>query len=161
MNGYVADFIRMGLAFAVGVAVGSFYTFHRDSMGKIRVKFETKTVWTQVAKTTAYIVIVVTFLGSILQSVLFTYDQRQCNNDVVASLQERSLAAQEIEKINNERDKAMRDFVTAILSAQSQPDSSERVRAALQQHFSVTQQLNKAYEAQQQQLRTENPLPEC
>lgn len=159
MDNYIREIVLAGIGFAIGMAIGQFISFHRKGR-RVVVEIEAKEVWYRIVKQAAWIIVVVVFVASVAQSVLFTYTQRECNKDVVDTLKYRAQLNSEVETINDERDKALRDLVQTILTAQNQPDPQKVVREALQQQISYTAELNKQ-SAERKKLRSEATIPDC
>lgn len=142
MNEYIREIVLCGLGFAVGMAVGQFVSFRRKGRG-VTVEVEAKEVWMKIVRQVSWIVVVIIFLASVGQSVAFTYTQRKCNLQVVNTIRYRSDIADEVSKINDARDGALRDLVQTLLTATQTPDPSKTVRDALTHQAEVTAELNR------------------
>ncbi len=159
MNEYIREIVLAGLGFAVGMAVGQFLSFRRKGR-VITIEVEAKEVWMKIVRQVSWIVVVLVFVASVGQSVAFTYGQRKCNAQVVNTLQYRSAIADEVAKINDARDKAMRDLIQTILTASQTPNPAQTVHEALTHQSEVTAELNRQAE-ERKQTKNAAPFPKC
>lgn len=160
MNEHIQTLVFSGFSFALGMAVGQFVSFRRKAGKKIVVEIEAREVWERIIKEVAWIVVIVVFLASIAQSVIFTYDQRTCNQQVVETLKFRATVAAEIGVINDQRDHALREFLDTVLTSGQTPDPQKTARDAFAKHAEVTAQLNQDAAAKNK-LRDEATFPDC
>lgn len=162
MNENVETLIFCGVAFAIGMGVGQFLSFRRKDKNHVALEVESKELWAQIGRQTGWILVVVLFMASVLQSVLFTYSQRQCNIDVVETIKYRANISQEDAQLNDDRSTALRHLVDDIVQAQALPD--ELRGPAIRKAFDDYQvEIDKIETEKQnnQQKRAERPYPEC
>lgn len=107
--------ISHGLALAFGLATGEFFRFRKKG-NRVVMEVEAKEVWRRVVKQVAWVVVVVMFLASVAQSVLFTYSQRECNTRVVDTLNYRSQLADSDRDLIDARENATFKMVTDLLA---------------------------------------------
>jgi len=151
--------IQSGLGLALGVGLGEFFSFRRRGR-KIVVEVEAKEIWESIVRRVAWIVVIVVFLASLAQSVIFTYTQRQCNLAVVENLRFRGTITTELQQISDARDAALNELFATVLTAASTPDPSATVRLALEKQAKTTADLNAEAE-KRKQARNDAPLPDC
>lgn len=158
MNEHVQTFVFSGLAFAIGMGVGQVIAVRRAADHHLTLGFEPMKV--QVLRQIAWIVVVVMFFASVLQLVTFTYEQRQCNRDLLDTIRIRGEITEATKNLNDDRNQALSDLVQDLIAAQGHPDAWERVQAALADYRDTNEQLNKASDAQDR-VRRDNPYPRC
>ena len=163
MNENVETLIFCGVAFAIGMAVGQFLSFRRKRDDKIALEVESKELWVHIGQQTAWILVVVLFMASVLQSVLFTYTQRQCNVDMVETIKYRASITQDDSKLNEARANALKKLVDDVIASTAITDELERgqfVRQSFLEYHDVTDRLN-AEKRENEKKRAERPYPEC
>lgn len=150
------------LAFVLGYGIASFYHFTQEPDGKIHMAVEHNKKWVAFKRIT-YMLAIVMVLGTAVQLFTFTYDQRECNAEVVATLKYRGDLAESDAQLNDQRAAALKElFDTFVMSTQS--SSQEEATAVNIAAFNKYQQkitdLN-AEKAANARLREERPYPEC
>lgn len=162
MNQHVQTLVFCGLAFALGMGIGQFLTFRRRGK-KVTLELEAKHVWQEIARQVGLIVVIVMFAATVLQSVLFTYEQRQCNVELVETIKYRASLAQSDAELNDARANALKKLVDDVIASTAIVDEYQRgqfVRGSFEEYQQVIAALNAAKE-NNKNLKEERPYPEC
>lgn len=176
--------VSHGIALALGLSVGEMFRFVRKG-GRLVMKLEEKEVWKTTVKQIAWVVVVVVFFASIIQSVMFTYEQRQCNEQVVNTLNYRAGLADgdralldKVTALLNQRDESTSKMVTDLLaiprvetgppgSGTGKTGNTDASRAVLEAFVTERSRIDaelKTTKEQQKKIDAErkaNPLPQC
>ena len=162
MHETVEQLVLYGLVFALGMGVGQFLSFRKK--GKVvALEVEAKDVWKQVGKTTAYILVVIVFLGTVLNSLMFTYDQRQCNREMVETIRYRAQITVDDSKLNDARADALKDLVDDVIASTAIVDEYERgqfIRGSFTEYQAFIDRLN-IEKDENEKKRQERPYPRC
>lgn len=182
--------VSHGIALLVGLAIGEFIGWRRRKGGKLVIEVEAKEVWMKVVRKVAWVSVVVIFFATVAQSVIFTYEQRQCNMRVVNTLNYRASLADSDrhlldlrDSLLDQRDEATFKMVTSLLalpqvvSVPHVPGSGtgppatgvdrEASRAVLEQFVSERARIDAEMDKVSAEadkvdaMRRANPLPYC
>jgi hypothetical protein len=162
VNEHVQTLIFCGLAFALGMGFGQFWTARRHGK-KVRLELEARDIWTDVVTQVAWIIVIVVFIASVLQSVLFTYDQRKCNVEMVETIKYRAELSLYDSKLNDARAEALKKLVDSVIASTAITSEYERgqfVRSTFEEYQRVINELNAA-KVENEKKRAERPYPEC
>ncbi len=153
----VAFFVWSGFMFAAGMSVGQLLTIKRRA-GRVSIGIEpvVSERW-EAIKTMAWVMAVVMFISVMYYSLSFTYEQRQCDQEIIARLKLRAIIADSDRSLVDARDKALTDMVTQLLTIK--PGGGQGFDI-LRKYQTAIDKINMQAEANDKQ-RKDNPLPNC
>ena len=153
----VAFFTWSGVVFALGMGVGQLLCVKRRH-GKTTIGIEpvVSERW-EAIKTMAWVMAVVMFISVMYYTLAFTYEQRQCNVEMVERLQVRTEVATSDRDLSDRRDAAIYTMVQSLLTIKA---GSGQGFDILRDYQTKIDEINRQAD-ENNQKRSDNPLPNC
>lgn len=167
MNVEIGTFlIWCGVAFALGWGAASIIGFQisKDSKGvHMKLTKESNRNWWGVLKSVMYILVAVAFIATVVQSVTFTYHQRECNAAVVERIKFGADLTAENQRLNDSKAEALKKLVDTLISSsaiQNDAARTEVVKVSFAEYQATIRAID-TKRAENEQKRAESPYPDC